>query len=227
MEEAQVLCGKVLLSRPAAKGLETGQTGTSEASPVSEPGVLLGKRERDRDTFRRQSDQREVAWAGPSCESGEALGRKWVKSGSGEAVAVGKVQRTGFRADDNSCGCWDVRGHLGLRSPAVLLWEGQGTVGVRCHRGPARWRRVPLSVCLSWASRPSATRVGSGAGHLRRGGAGEGGAAAVSAPPPAVCLPLLARCDRGKLGDTGSSCGTWRIRANGEGRENPGIPSSA
>lgn len=96
VEEARVLRGKVLLSRPAAKGLETGQTGTSGASPVSEPGVLLRKRERDRDTFRRQSDQREVAWSGPSCKSGEALGRNWVKSGSGEAVAVGKVRRTGF-----------------------------------------------------------------------------------------------------------------------------------
>ena len=133
---------------------------------------------------------------------GEELGKIWKRGGSG----CGKVQRTGFRADDNSCGCWDVRGHVGLRSPAVLLWEGQGRVGVGCHRGPAHWRRVPLSVCLSWASRPSATRVGSGAGPddalgaPETGGAGEGGAAAVSAPPPAVCPPLLARCDRDELG---------------------------
>ena len=77
MEKARVLRGKVLLSRPTAKGLETGQTGTSEASPVSEPGVLLRKRERDRDTFRRQSDQRE--WPGRDLPA--SLGRLWGGTG--------------------------------------------------------------------------------------------------------------------------------------------------
>ena len=66
------------------------------AAPVNEPGMLLRKRERDRGTFRRQSDQREVAWLGPSRKFGEALGRNWVKSESREAAAVGKCRGQAF-----------------------------------------------------------------------------------------------------------------------------------
>lgn len=82
---------------------------------MSEPGVLLRKRERDRGTFRRQSDQREVAWSGPSCKSGEALGRNWVKSEIREAVAVGKCRGQAFDLMMILGRCWDVRGASGAQ----------------------------------------------------------------------------------------------------------------
>lgn len=89
-------------------------------------GCCWRKRERDRGTFRRQSDQRR--WPGQTILQvwggfGEELGKIWKSGGSG----CGEVQRTSFRSDDDS---WSMLGRerciWGSVSPAVL--EGQGRV---------------------------------------------------------------------------------------------------
>ena len=123
-------------------------------------------------------------------------------------------------------------------SPAVQ--EGQGRVGVGCQKGPAHVEGC-ASICLPVLGTEDLRRrcgLGWGLamlwGHLsppeevgapETGWRGRGGFVSLL-HPPAVCRPLLARCDRDNLGDTGSSCGKWRIRDNGKDRENQGVPSS-
>ena len=69
-----------------------------------------------------------VAWSGPSCKSGEALGRNWVKSGSGEAVAVGKCRGQAFELMiiPVDAGMWE--GMWG--SEALLCFCGRGRAGL-------------------------------------------------------------------------------------------------
>lgn len=126
---------------------------------------------------------------------------------------MGEVQRRGADLMMILGRCWDERGHLGLSKPCCAGGAGQG------------WSRVPegastcgavfyLSACPG--CRDPAAGVGSAWGlamlwghfglfprrwgHLRRGQSGSGeGRVRVSALPPAVCLPLLAHCDRDKL----------------------------
>ena len=130
---------------------------------MSEPRVLLRKRERDRGTFRRQSDQREVAWSRPSCKFREALGRNWVKSEIREALAVGNCRGQAFDLMMILGGCWDVRGASGAQK-ALLCGRGRAGLEQGARRGQHMWSSVPLSVCLSWVPGTSAAGVGSGAG---------------------------------------------------------------
>lgn len=132
-----------------------------------------------------------------------------------------------------------MRGGIwGSESPAVQ--EGQGRVGVGCQKGPAHVAGC-ASICLPvlgaedlrhrcglrwglamlWGHLSPPEEVGA----PETGWSWRGGFVSLLRPP-AVCLPLLARCDRDNLGDTGSSCGKWRIRDNGKDRENQGVPSS-